>query len=91
MYVEGHKLMRDGEKIGWFNGGRVYDGDDRPVGYFEDEKICLPNGTKLGFLQGDYLHIVGGEKIRLEDLRQKIHGGEISDLARAAAWIFLKE
>lgn len=87
--VEGHKFTRDGEQIGWHEGSQVYDKNGRHVGYFEEESVYDRNGHKLGYIQGDYLHAKNDDKIELSQLREHVHGGELSDLARGAVQILL--
>ncbi len=89
IHVEGHKFTRDGEQIGWLEGSQLYDKDGRHVGYFEEENIYNRGGHKLAYIRGDYLHAENDEKIELSKLRESVHGGELSDLARGAVQVLL--
>ena len=87
--IVGNNIWRGGEKIGWLQDDNVYSHENRKIGYFSDNDIYNQEGRKVGYIEGDYIKTVDGKEIRLEDNREHVVGGSISDLARAAIRLLL--
>lgn len=88
--IIGNDIMRGGEKIGYFSGNDIYSYEGKKLGYFEGNDIFDYENRKLGYLEGDFIHYINGEqKIRIEDNRQHVSGGELSDIQRAAVRFLL--
>jgi len=90
--IDDNHIWREGEKIGWIEGHRIYNADDEKVGYYDDAYIYDVSGRKIGYFEGDYLKSEDGNlTVRLEENREHVTGGSYSDHARAAIRLLLGE
>ena len=88
--VMGHDLWRAGKKVGYVSGDYIYSHEGKKLGYASGNHIFDVTGRKLGYLEGDFIYdITGTQKMRIEDNRQHVEGGELSDLMRAAVRFLL--
>lgn len=88
--IVGNDIWRSGTKIGYIQAERIYNYEGRKVGYFTSNDIYTADGHKRGYLRGNLLEIVGdGTTVELDNIREKIGGGSISDIARATIFLVL--
>lgn len=88
--IEGHKIMKEGEQVGWFQEYQLYNKEGQNVGYIENESVYDPRGRKQAFLDQSYFHFQNGQKIDREKLQEKIEGGHASELMRGAIFVFFQ-
>jgi hypothetical protein len=83
--IYGNDIWRGGQKIGWIVGNDVYNARGDKTGYFQSNDIYRRDGMKIGYIEGNILYsTTDGKSFRLDEIRNTIRGGSISDLARAA-------
>jgi hypothetical protein len=88
--IYGNDLKRANIKIGWIDGVHIRDHTGKELGYFADNKVWNLSGTKIAFIEGEYIYLTGGtDKIRIEDNMKEVTGGTVSDLCRAAIRLLL--
>jgi len=88
--IDGEKIWRGGEKIGWIDEGKIYSlNSGEKVGYCSGNAIYRVDGTKIGWLDGDFIKTVDGESIRIEENREHVVGSDESDVVRAAIRLLL--
>ncbi len=84
-----HYLVRNGVKIGWIVGNKLYGHDGKEVGYVSGETIYDRLGKKLAYLQGEYVYNHSdGERMRCEDIIKDIEAGMLPDVMRVAIKFF---
>lgn len=90
--ISGNDIWRGGQKIGWIEGNDIYSSGAGKVGYFQSNDIYRRDGTKVGYIEGNKLYsTTDGRSFRLDDIRNKIRGGSVSDLTRAAIRLLIGE
>lgn len=82
--VQGDKLWRSGQEIGWVSGGEIFDHKGNRVGYFSDDAIYDSGYHKVAYIEGDTIK-GGGQNLYTKDNKKYVSGGSLSDAARAAA------
>ncbi len=89
--IRNKDIYRANVKIGWIRENDIYDHAGKKLGYFMESNGDIFNygGTKVAYLEGDYLVMLNGKKLRLDENHAKITGGLYSELARAAIRLFL--
>ncbi len=87
--IVGKDLMRDGVKIGWIEGEHIFDENGHKQGYFESGAIYTYEGKRIAHIEGDFLFTIDGKKSHIDDLREHVSGGTISDLARGAILLLI--
>ncbi len=87
--IVGNNITRGDVKIGWIEGDHVFDENGRKLGYFESGAVYTGDGKRIGHTEGDFLYTIDGKKFHLDDLREHVSGGTISDLARAAVMLLI--
>ena len=90
--VEGRNLWRGGVKIGFIEGGHVFDHAGNKIGFYTGDLIYDQSGRKIAFLEGDYIFFNDGSpKIRIENNNEDVVGGSLSNVEKAAVRILLGE
>lgn len=87
--IFGNDLMRGSIKIGWLEGNDILDENGRKLGYYSSNDIYDAGGRRIGYTEGASLVTADGKKFPLDDLRERVSGGSISDLARAAILLLI--
>ena len=78
-------VMRNGEKIGYYEGARFYGMDGKQVGYYENGRIYDENGYEKGYVEGDRVYRADGQVYdEVEKVRQHVSSGDYSDMPCAA-------
>jgi len=81
-------VLRDGEKIGYYENNRFFDMGGREVGYHEDGHICDENGHMKGYLENGKVYWAdGSEYDEIEKVRQHVSSGNYSEMSCAAVAI----
>jgi len=79
-----NEIKRDGIKIGWIDGNHVFDHSGKKVAYFYEKEAFGMDGKKIAYLEGEYVVFPkNNTKVRIED-NNKLVGGIVSDMCRAA-------
>ena len=90
--VEGHKLFRGGEEIGYVEDEHIIDHAGRKAGYYSSDHVYDREGHKVAHIEGDYIYLSdSGHKIRIEDNNEDVIGGSLTNIQRAAARLLLGE
>ncbi len=89
IYLEGHEIMRNGEKIGYLEGERIYSRDARKLGWVDGDHIYDHEGRKIAWIEGGHAETAGGRIIELDDIHKHVKRGAISDTLRTAIYLFL--
>ena len=84
--VQGDKLLRDGQEIGWVSSGEIFDHKGNRVGYFSDDSIYDSSYHKLAYIEGDTIK-GSGQNLYTKDNKKHVSGGNLSDAARGAVRI----
>ncbi|MDO8470551.1 MAG: hypothetical protein Q7S63_01075 [bacterium] len=84
--VQGDKIWRGGEELGWVSGGELFDRKGNRVGYFSDDAVYDKNYHKIAYVEGDTIK-GSGRNLYTKDSRKYVSGGSLSDVARTAVRI----
>lgn len=87
--IIGNDIKRAGTKIGWLEGNDVLDENGRKLGYYSSNDIYNASGRRIGYTEGAFLVTIDGQKFPLDDIREHVNGGSISDLTRAAILLLI--
>lgn len=86
--IEGDRVMRDGEKVGYIVGAKIKDGEYKDLGYVEGETIRDAAGEKVAYVEGEYLYGAEsrGDYLELEKIAKEVKGGALTAAMRAAVY-----
>ncbi len=87
--IVGNDITRGGEKIGYFQDNDIYNHEGKKLGYFTENDIYNVDGRKLAYIEGNFIKTFDDKTMRLEDNREHVSGGTLSDLARVAIRMLL--
>ncbi|MDO8504331.1 MAG: hypothetical protein Q7S36_00560 [Candidatus Liptonbacteria bacterium] len=89
--VRGNELWRGGQKIGYISDNDIFSNEGKKLGYVSGNAVYnAHDNKKLAYLQGNFVYDpVSGKKIEIEENREHVVGGQLSDVYRAAVRMFL--
>lgn len=84
--VQGDRLWRDGQEIGWVSSGEVFDRKGNRMGYFSNDAIYDSGYHKVAYIEDGTIK-GSGQNFYTKDSRKYVSGGNLSDAARGAVRI----
>ena len=89
IHIEGHAIWKDGEKIGYIEGEKIYSREARKLGWISKNHIYNYHGKKVAWVEKNHIEMEDGKRIELDDIHEYVEGGAISDVLRTAVYLFL--
>jgi len=87
--IEKNEIKRDGVKIGYIEGDHIFDRNGKKLAYFSSTEAFDESGKKIAKIDGEYVYFLrNNTKARIED-NNKLVGGVVSDICRAAIRLVL--
>lgn len=86
--IKGNDIYRDGIKIGWVSGDRIYDRTRRVLGFFSHDTVYDEQRRIVARVEGDYV-FTGGKKVEMERVIHNVEGVGVSDSGKVAISAFL--
>ncbi len=86
--IEGHRVWRGGDKIGYVEGNHLYNEDGERVGYWSGDSLYDMKGDRLLRVRENRVIDRNGEEHHLDDLIEDIPSASMPELARLAIKTF---
>ena len=89
--VRGNEFWRAGHKIGYLSDNDIFSDEGKKLGYVSGNAIyAAHDNERLAYLKGNFVYDArSGKHTEIEENREHIVGGQISDVYRAAVRLFL--
>lgn len=75
MHIVDNKILHEGQKLGWIDGGHIRGDDDAKLGYFENNCVYNEAGHKVAYIhENELMFSNGNESIPLQKVNEDIVG-----------------
>ncbi len=86
--IEGHRVWRGADKIGYVEGNHLYNEDGHKVGYWSGNELYDHSGKRLLRIEGNRIVSAEGSGTHLDDVIEDIPSATLPDIARVAIKTF---
>ena len=87
IHILNRDVYKDGEKVGWVEGGHIFESSGKKIGYISGNDIFSYSGNKVAYLKGTALSRVGHSiAVHTDEINKEVTKGDFSDLERAAVF-----
>ena len=87
--IEEDWIWKDGHKIGYIQGHKIFTEEGHRVGYVTDDGVHETSGRKIGWMEGDHIRTPDGDRIPISSNRVHVQGDGYSDIVRAGVRLLL--